>query len=202
MERIIEYPFEQNYGVEVSSTEPALPEGYCVCYQYDVNSDGYGPYGFETDTAKTLLSKIFEPLVYWNNIREKLIDATIPQGSGLFFNKDQLYVKELEHELSSYQQAEAIRNLRQKYGKDADEKRTHAMPLLQSISKDGKAPRSLISNLIANKCAFFLGDLEINTGGLQLTFFDIAAKERIKHHAKSMRIDYCVLKSKQELKVW
>lgn len=202
MERIIEYPLQQNCVVEISPTEPALPEGYCICYQYDVSPDGYGPYGFETDTAKTLLHQIFEPLIYWNNTRQKLIDTTIPLGSGLFLKKDQIYVKYLEYELSNHYQTTAIRNLRKKYKKDTSVKTTHTTPLLQSISQDGKIPASAISNLIANECEFFLGKIEINTGGLHLAFFDVATKEKIKLHAKAMGVDYYVLKSIEELKVW
>lgn len=202
MERIIEYPLEKNYVVEISSTEPALPEGYCICYQYNVNPDGYGPYGFDTAMAKTLLTSIFEPLLYWNNTRQKLLDAKIPLGNGLFLIKDQIYAKELEYELSSYHQAEAIKNLRRKYRKETDEKSILVKPLLQSISEDGKIPASVISSLVANKCEFFLGKIEINTGGLHLAFFDVATKEKIKFHAKAMGVDYCALKSIEELKAW
>lgn len=202
MERIIEYPLQQNCVVEISTTDPALPEGYCICYQYDVTPDGYGPYGFETEKAKTLLHQIFEPLIYWNNTRQKLIDTTIPQGSGLFLKKDQVYVKYLEYELSNYYQKTAIRKLREKYKKHTSAKTTYTAPLLQSISQDGKIPASVISNLIENECEFFLGEIEINTGGLHLAFFDVATKEKIKIHAKAIGVDYHVLKSIEELKAW
>lgn len=202
MERIIEYPRQKNYVVDISSTEPVLPEGYCICYQYDVNPEGYGPYGFETDTAKTLPRKTFEPLLYWNNTRQKLVEASTPQGSGLFFKKNQMYVKALEHELSEYHQAMVIKNLRIKYGKDVDEKEIHITPLLKSISKEGRIPPLVISNLIANGCEFFLGNIEVNTGGLHLVFFDIEIKENIRFHAKAMNVDYCVFETIEELKVW
>jgi hypothetical protein len=93
MERIIEFPLE-NYQIYGSELQPEISkQGYCFCYQHDVNESGYGPYGFSTKTAKTLLDEVFEPVRIWYDSRKILINAEMQDiGGGLLFLKDQPYL--------------------------------------------------------------------------------------------------------------
>ena len=66
MEQLIRFPYPL-YNDSVKSLETLIEKPYCLCYQFEVNENGYGPYGFDTEKSKELLKKLFEGLYFWHN---------------------------------------------------------------------------------------------------------------------------------------
>jgi len=62
MERVIRFPLPK-YEDVFDSLENLKIKPYCVCYQHDVNENGYGPYGFHTEKSKRLLEDVFGKIV-------------------------------------------------------------------------------------------------------------------------------------------
>jgi hypothetical protein len=202
MERIIEFPFDQWGFLEAFIEESELPQAYCVCYQYDVNVSGYGPYGFDTEKSKALLAEALEPLVFWNKTRHQFLNALTPNGSGLFFPKGQPSVAAMEREVKSYNRAMDMQKLRRRYGKETEEKNPPVKPLIMQLVENGKISLPAISKLIVGGVDLFIGYMDMNTGGLQLIFFDRKAVDKIKNYASIISVDYCLFESRKDLKPW
>lgn len=181
---------------------PAGTYGYCICYQYDVNEHGYGPYGFRTNSAKKLLSQVFGPLSYWNDARRKMSDTEAPEGGGLYFFKGQSKVEKLEEEVLNYQRAETLQTLRKKYGKSSSTEPITSQPLLYSTYVDEKIRATVIETLLNSSYEFFLIYRDLNLGGEVLVFFSPLARKKIRDHSERNNLKYITLSSADELKDW
>jgi hypothetical protein len=202
MEQLIEFPLTPYYITSSPLIVPAGTYGYCICYQYDVNEHGYGPYGFRTNLAKNLLSQAFGPLSYWDDTRKKMLDTEVPDGCGLYFFKGQSRVKKLEEEVLNHQRAGALQTLRKKYGKSASTEPTTNQPLLYHTYEDEKIRATVIERLLNSGYEFFFTYRDLNLGGETLVFFSPLARKKIKDHSKRNNINYIALSSADELKDW
>jgi hypothetical protein len=203
MERIIEFP-QRNYQIYGSELQPKISkQGYCFCYQHDVNESGYGPYGFRTATAKTILDEVFEPVSLWDDSRKVLIDAEIQDiGGGLLFLKDQPYLIQLEQELSQYRQAVTLYTLRKRYGKASAGEFPPEEHFLYSAYRKGAIQPAVISRLLEENCTFFYGYSDMNLVGTVFIFFDPIFREKMKSSAEHLNIHYWLAKSFNELASW
>jgi hypothetical protein len=55
-EKLIKFPISK-WIVQSGRFKTDLPEGsYCICYQYNIDGNGYCPYGSFSERSKRLLS--------------------------------------------------------------------------------------------------------------------------------------------------
>ncbi len=199
MERVIEFPIEQE---DIFTQSLSLAQGYCVCYQYDVDRYGYGPYGFHTANAKRLLNQVLPPLVYWHPDRETLMDVDTPVAEGVYFFKGQDCIRKMEAELLTYQKAEAMQALRHKYGKSEALTPKRVKPALLEVPKGKRIPAAFITRLLANNCSFLVSYSYNTEAGQILVFFSESIKSKIKSFSESADIRYSKISSIKELKPW
>ncbi|WP_268800689.1 hypothetical protein [Pseudomonas huanghezhanensis] len=202
MERLIEFPLASEYITSTQLTSPVLAQGYCVCYQHDVNEYGYGPYGFRSEAAKNLISNVFEQMEFWCEHRGKMFNSRIPNGAGVYFYQDQLYVTKLENDLAKHQRKVALHALRDRYGRSSPNESACEKPLLLSVYENGKIRVDAISVLIKEDCAFFLIYHDLNLGGDVFIFFDPSIRDKIKNYSKHNHINYAVVDSIDMLNDW
>lgn len=202
MEQLIEFPLTPYYISNSPLTLPADTYGYCICYQYDVNEHGYGPYGFRTNSAKNLLGQVFGPLSYWDDTRKKMLDTAAPDGGGLYFFKGQSQIEKLEEEIVNQQRAEALQTLKKKYGKSSPTEQTTNQPLLYHPYEDEKIRATVIETLLKSSWEFFFIYRDLNLGGQTLVFFSPLARKKIRDHSEQNNIHYIAVSSADELKDW
>lgn len=199
MDQFIEFPIVS----EGMFTEPLdLRSGYCLCYQHDTDIYGYGPYGFDTDTANRVLTQALPPLLYWNATQQKLIEAISLSGSGIYFYKNQQYLQILEKELLEYDRAEKSYALRARYNRLRDPFGRPAIPEILKITSKNVLPASFIKKLLADHTSFLIVYSLMPYNGQTLALFDSTIRERIKTLVSSEDIHYRVLESIDELKPW
>jgi hypothetical protein len=157
---------------------PAKGQGYCVCYQHDVNEYGYGPYGFRSEAARNLLSHVFEPLIYWDDSRRKMFDVRMPNGGGLYFYKHQPFLEQLENEVSNYQKAIKLQSLRDRYGKLSAGAPVSKKPLVYDAYEGGKIRVAVISDLLKANYKFFFIYPDLNLGDEVFVFFDSSMRKK------------------------
>lgn len=198
MERIIEFPLDHK---SVFGGELKMFPGFSVCYQYDVTEHGFGPYGFATLQAKTLVEKVFNPLVYWDAERQKLDEVAFPYRAGIYFLENQNCLSELARDLSMYRQRTLISALRAKRGESkmpvSDEE-----PLLLRVVKAGKIQPNVIKELVRGGYTFIILHSYSTEAGKTFVFFDSWIREKILDFSKANNICYSVCSSIDDLTSW
>ncbi|MGH8418853.1 MAG: hypothetical protein ACRER8_16475 [Pseudomonas sp.] len=177
-------------------------EGFCISYQYDVDTYGYGPYGFRTKKASRLLKEMFPSIVYWDVSRMKLVGAEVPLGAGIYFFKNQKYIHEVEAALRDYEKAHKLWGLRSRYKKIEEIGSAPVKPSLLNVSNRQILSADVINELLQEKCKFFILYSLIPYAGQSLALFDKALSVRFRMLAARESVPYQVMNSADELKPW
>jgi hypothetical protein len=199
MEQIIEFPISQQ---DMFDGVWGDHNGYCVCYQHDIDSYGYGPYGFDTAKANRWLKKTFPPLVYWDSERQKFIDVEVPKGRGIYFFKDQSYIEKIQQELLDYERAKKSKLLRAKYKKMEDVGAELSMPAILTVSNGALFPVSFLNTLLSDQCVFFILYSLIPYTGQAIVAFDSVVHKSMKKNAEIEGIFYLVVETIDQIKPW
>ncbi|WP_263263971.1 hypothetical protein [Pseudomonas sp. RIT-PI-S] len=94
-ERVIEFPVP-SWNIPFS----IIPENaFCICYQSDVDGNGYGPYGFNTELAIALIAKRFKSVYRYSEENFQISPVENITAQGFYFSE---ISKALEFELSEY----------------------------------------------------------------------------------------------------
>jgi hypothetical protein len=198
-EKIIEFPlcsgdmFDSPLNNEV---------GFCISYQYDMDLYGFGPYGFCTQKANKLLGEVFSSAVYWHVSRAEMVDVAFPLGAGLYFFNNQKYVDELKVVLTDYEKAYKLWTLRSRYRKNEDVGAEPVKPSIFTVSDGSKFSSAFLSELLQEKCRFFIVFSLTPYDGQTLALFDRDFSVRIRAAAHREGITYQVLDSADDLKPW
>jgi hypothetical protein len=197
MEQLIEFPAAAHGMFDA----PLDSKGYCFCYQHDIDMYGYGPYGFYTERAETLLKKTFPSLKYWDAGRETLLDVEYPYAAGVYFFKNQPYLEALEKELQVYERALKTYSLRARYKKSE-----HAMepikPDIFMVSRENMLPANFIAKLLEQNCIFLLVYSLTPYTGQTIVLFDPVIRDRIHLSASHEHIPCLILDSVDQVKPW
>ncbi|WP_341958805.1 hypothetical protein [Pseudomonas sp. RC10] len=199
MELTIEFPVEQD---DIFTQPSHLPQGFCICYQHNVDDAGYGPYGFHTAKSEILLKRALGPLTYWNSERGQLVDADIPKADGIYFFREQGYVTTMNSELMIYQKSQAIQALRDRYKKTSPSTPSSAKPILLEVAQGRRMSGAAISKILENNCSFLISYSRITEMGQILIFFDTTLRANIRKTAEEEGIKYITEKSIDDLKPW
>lgn len=199
MEQIIEFPIEQG---DIFTEQPLLPRGYCLCYQYNVDQHGYGPYGFNTATATNFLRTLFPDLLHWEPERQILESLPVPTQEGVYFSKTQPHTLALKEELEDYQKKIKIESLREKYKKNDTPTAQIIKPTLINLTEHQKIPAQIISTFITHEHFFLINYFFMSNARNTLIFFNKNIPATAKKIAESMNLRYLTLDSMNELKPW
>ena len=152
-DQIIEFPISPSEMFEGAIDQN---NGFCISYQYDMDENGYGPYGFRTERMIKLLGKILCPALRWDATRKRLVEMLFPLSAGVYFLENQLYVEELKDALRDYERSCKLSSLRLKYKKSQQVEIGSVEPSIFMVSSERKMPAALVNELLRNKCLFLL----------------------------------------------
>lgn len=93
-EKLIKFSISE-WIIQSGHFKTDLPsEAYCICYQYNIDSNGYGPYGFLTEKSEGLLSFLFNNLMCFNQEDKTLDVCSTLSRNGVYFygnNNEQVH---------------------------------------------------------------------------------------------------------------
>ena len=101
-EKLIVFPVP-NWNRIISSELDSM--AYCICYQYGIDSNGFGPYGFNTEKAEKIISTTFPNLMFLEKDNEGFIslkDTKIVQQFGIYLYGNSVKLESLKIELKNY----------------------------------------------------------------------------------------------------
>lgn len=198
-EQIIEFPIS---SCEMFDGPFDGKAGFCISYQYDMDSQGYGPYGFRTESARRLLRKMFSSLLYWDSRRKKLVNVEYPLGAGLYFFMHQNYAEELKVSLQVYEKAYKLWELRAKYKKNEGGLAEPIKPEIFTVSNKHRISAAFINQLLKEGCRFLLMYSLIPYSGQTMALFERSLSLELRTLAEHECVPYQVFSSFDELKPW
>lgn len=198
MERLIKFPYPK-YCNCLESAQNLRYSPYCLCYQYDVDDNGYGAYGFNTIKSELVLKDLFNSLFYWNN--DNIIEyQSLNIKSGLYFYNDDAWVKSEMRNICSYNISLRKTELLRRKGINVISEPTKS-PLLFNIY-DGSYKTDVLNDLLELNINLFISHLFTPEAGQSLILFDPSLILKIEQIAINKSIEFVKVKSIDELKSW
>lgn len=172
-------------------------DSFCLSYQYDIDENGFGPYGFNTNKAESFLRLMFPEVYYFDEMRDILIKKEKINDYGLyFFDKYEFVKSENEKYRLLIKKNEILSR------KGIEIKNIESSPLLWDINKDDKIKSEVIYELNKLDCGFFIVNNYIPEAGKSLIFANEKSLIKIKKVAGILEIDFNDFDSINELKPW
>ncbi|MGE6983845.1 hypothetical protein [Kluyvera intermedia] len=197
-EKIIKFPVSE-WIVQSSHFDSDLPSSaYCICYQYNIDSHGYGPYGFLTEKSEGLLSFLFTDLMFFSKDKQTLDACSTLSKRGIYFYGDDN--DSINMQLKDYNKRILKNKLRANRGLS---KETHPeKPELLNLYDDDKIEVNVINNLIKEDCCFIFNCFFTPVAGQSLILFDCNIWDRAMEYCKNNGIDSEETDSIDNLKEW
>ncbi|MCD2359040.1 hypothetical protein LQK91_21850 [Pantoea sp. MHSD4] len=193
-ERLIKIPVPNfNEIIEIKKDS----EAFCLCYQFNVDDYGYGPYGFDTDKAKDLLKVLFSEIYYYDNQVRGLVKKTVLDSEGLYFYKRW---EKLKSDLDSYKLTIKKNEILARKGVAVEV--LNEKPELYDVYENGKLSSRVLNDLSRLGCEFFIVNNYMPQGGKCLIFTDSSCLNKVKSLAKDLEIKFDSFPSIDSLRAW
>nr|WP_033762173.1 hypothetical protein [Pantoea agglomerans] len=193
-ERLIKIPVPNfNEIIEIKKDS----EAFCLCYQFNVDDYGYGPYGFDTDKAKDLLKVLFSEIYYYDNQVRGFVKKTVLDSEGLYFFKRW---EKLKSDLDSYKLTIKKNEILARKGVAVEV--LNEKPELYDVYENGKLSSRVLNDLSRLGCEFFIVNNYMPQGGKCLIFTDSSCLNKVKSLAKDLEIKFDSFPSIDSLKAW
>lgn len=174
----------------------AVPQGaFCICYQSGLDSNGYGPYGFNTANAKELLCMLAEGAFYYDVISGEVVPAQTLGAVGFYIFNLSL---SMEVEIVEYEKLRKKSILFQRYGKD----------VLSPISKPKVLEVFESGHLVIGESEtdilehIFIRNNYAPEAGASLILFGSKIRVKVKDFCDKFGVEYVVAESIDKLKAW
>lgn len=195
-ERVIIYPLLRT---DLFSNAEAASAALCICYQYEINEHGYGPYGFDTEKSKKLLSSVFDEL-FFLDVNKAAINSVDEIGDrGLYFFGNSPRLQVLREELRAYKVGKTKARLLRGSGIDSpsiDE------PKILSVMSASEIDSEFLESLSKVSISFFIRSFFMPVGNDTLIVFDSEIVEKIKAHAFIEDVEVFEVDSVEKLACW
>jgi len=193
-ERLIKIPVPNfNEIIEIKKDS----EAFCLCYQFNIDDYGYGPYGFDTDKAKDLLKVLFSEIYYYDNQVRGLVKKTVLDSEGLYFYKRW---EKLKSDLDSYKLTIKKNEILARKGVAVEV--LNEKPELYDVYENGKLSSRVLNDLSRLGCEFFIVNNYMPQGGKCLIFTDSSCLNKVKSLAKYLEIKFDSFPSIDSLRAW
>lgn len=200
MEKIIKFPLPQ-YNEIFNVKEELIKKPFCICYQYDINENGYGPYGFNTNKSLTLLKKTFESLhIYVDGKIQKMNDSIAAFKNAIYLYNSENAVELLSKEINNYSimvKKKEIFRRNQKEDIKLPEK-----PIILDVIKNDLFDVQILNQLLDKNINLFLTKYYAPEAGNSLVLFDDDIISIVQNISKELGVEYCEVTSINELKPW
>lgn len=198
-EKLIKFPISE-WIVQSGRFKAYLPStAYCICYQYNIESNGYGPYGFLTEKSERLLSFLFTNLIFFSKEGKTLDACSTLSRSGVYFygnNNDRM-----NKQLAEYRKMLLKNKLRANKGL-LEEASPEKPILLNLYDNDGGIKVSVINSLIKEGYQFLFNCFFTPVSGESMIIFDYKIWNRAIEYCKNNGIDFQEVDSVDNLKEW
>lgn len=173
---------------------------YCVCYQYSVDPEGYGPYGFGTQRAREIIRAVFGDLQFWSVNAMDLIRRDLPTESGVYFYDDPPFIEKLRSQLSAYRLGQTKKTILEKRGQTIDS--LSSPPALVTLCTEKGLDGLAMSHLLRESSCLFIRHFYSPEAGDTLILFDEGPFNRLKAAAAHLAVEVSEADAIENMKPW
>lgn len=199
-EKLIVFPVP-NWNRIISSELDSM--AYCMCYQYGIDSNGFGPYGFNTEKAEKIISNTFPNLMFLEKDNEGFIslkDTKIVQHFGIYLYGNSVKLESLKIELKNYYIEKKKNEI--KFKKSLVPKSLPTEPLIMSLLNKDQAQNDTIKKLVNSNIGLIFCHHYMPEAGLTLIMFERKILLELKKNATYYKVNFVELSSIDEIKAW
>ena len=199
-EKLIVFPVP-NWNRIISSELDSM--AYCICYQYGIDSNGYGPYGFNTEKAEKIISNTFPNLMFLEKDNEGFIslkDTKIVQQFGIYLYGNSVKLELLKIELKNYYIEKKKNEI--KFKKSMVPISLPTEPLIMSLLNKDQAQNDTIKKLVNSNIGLIFCHNYMPEAGLTLIMFERKILLELKKNATYYKVNFVELSSIDEMKAW
>lgn len=199
-EKLIVFPVP-NWNRIISSELDSM--AYCICYQYGIDSNGFGPYGFNTEKAEKIISTTFPNLMFLEKDNEGFIslkDTKIVQQFGIHLYGNSVKLESLKIELKNYYIEKKKNEI--KFKKSMVPISLPTEPLIMSLLNKDQTQNDTIKKLVNSNIGLIFCHHYMPEAGLTLIMFERKILLELKKNATYCKVNFVELSSIDEIKAW
>ena len=199
-EKLIVFPVP-NWNRIISSELDSM--AYCICYQYGIDSNGFGPYGFNTEKAEKIISTTFPNLMFLEKDNEGFIslkDTKTVQQFGIYLYGNSVKLESLKIELKNYYIEKKKNEI--KFKKSLVPISLPTEPLIMSLLNKDQAQNDTIKKLVNSNIGLIFCHHYMPEAGLTLIMFEKKILLELKKNATHNKVNFVELSSIDEMKAW
>ena len=199
-EKLIVFPVP-NWNRIISSELDSM--AYCICYQYGIDSNGFGPYGFNTEKAEKIISTTFPNLMFLEKDNEGFIslkDTKIVQQFGIYLYGNSVKLESLKIELKNYYIEKKKNEI--KFKKSMVPISLPTEPLIMSLLNKDQTQNDTIKKLVNSNIGLIFCHHYMPEAGLTLIMFEKKILLELKKNATHNKVNFVELSSIDEMKAW
>ncbi|OTP82482.1 hypothetical protein [Gilliamella apicola] len=199
-EKLIVFPVP-NWNRIISSELDSM--AYCICYQYGIDSNGFGPYGFNTEKAEKIISTTFPNLMFLEKDNEGFIslkDTKIVQQFGIYLYGNSVKLESLKIELKNYYIEKKKNEI--KFKKSMVPISLPTEPLIMSLLNKHQTQNDTIKKLVNSNIGLIFCHHYMPEAGLTLIMFERKILLELKKNATYYKVNFVELSSIDEIKAW
>ena len=199
-EKLIIFPVP-NWNRIISSDLDSM--AYCICYQYNIDSNGFGAYGFNTEKAEKIISNTFPNLMFLEKDSKDLVslkDTKIIQQFGIYLYGNSAKLESLKIELKNYYIEKKKNEI--KFKKSLIPIFLPIEPLIMSLVNKDQTQSYTIKKLVNSNIGLIFCHHYMPEAGLTLIMFERKILLELKKNATYYKVNFVELSSIDEMKAW
>ena len=199
-EKLIVFPVP-NWNRIISSELDSI--AYCICYQYGIDSNGFGPYGFNTEKAEKIISNTFPNLMFLEKDSKDFVslkDTKTVQQFGIYLYGNSVKLESLKIELKNYYIEKKKNEI--KFKKSLVPISLPTEPLIMSLLNKDQAQNDTIKKLVNSNIGLIFCHHYMPEAGLTLIMFERKILLELKKNATYYKVNFVELISIDEMKAW
>ncbi|KES11482.1 hypothetical protein SASC598O11_006250 [Snodgrassella alvi SCGC AB-598-O11] len=199
-EKLIIFPVP-NWNRIISSDLDSM--AYCICYQYNIDSNGFGAYGFNTEKAEKIISNTFPNLMFLEKDSKDFVslkDTKIIQQFGIYLYGNSAKLESLKIELKNYYIEKKKNEI--KFKKSLIPIFLPIEPLIMSLVNKDQTQSYTIKKLVNSNIGLIFCHHYMPEAGLTLIMFEKKILLELKKNATHNKVNFVELSSIDEMKAW
>ena len=199
-EKLIIFPVP-NWNRIINSDLDSM--AYCICYQYNIDSNGFGPYGFNTEKAEKIISNTFPNLMFLEKDSKDFVslkDTKIIQQFGIYLYGNSAKLESLKIELKNYYIEKKKNEI--KFKKSLIPIFLPIEPLIMSLVNKDQTQSYTIKKLVNSNIGLIFCHHYMPEAGLTLIMFEKKILLELKKNATHNKVNFVELSSIDEMKAW
>ena len=199
-EKLIIFPVP-NWNRIISSDLDSM--AYCICYQYNIDLNGFGAYGFNTEKAEKIISNTFPNLMFLEKDSKDFVslkDTKIIQQFGIYLYGNSAKLESLKIELKNYYIEKKKNEI--KFKKSLIPIFLPIEPLIMSLVNKDQTQSYTIKKLVNSNIGLIFCHHYMPEAGLTLIMFEKKILLELKKNATHNKVNFVELSSIDEMKAW